>query len=106
MKKQKFVIMGLDNHNKEQEIETTDYDLENGLLRYKDGVYDIRTGLWICRLARLKKGLIGNDIKMLEENQKLRMTDMIKTLIDSRAIMLKIESAREKRKDYPTKNNF
>lgn len=106
MKKRTFTLRLLDGGNVESEVDSIDYDLENGLVRYKDGVYDIRTGLWVCRLSRLKKGVLGNDLNVLPECPQLKMTDMIKTITESRAAMRYIENARKQRVDYPTKNDI
>ena len=38
------------------EVPSTDYDEDINLVRYKDVLYDIPTGLWVVTLSRIQKG--------------------------------------------------
>lgn len=37
------------------EITSTDYDVDIQLVRYKDVLYDIPTGLWVVKLSHIQK---------------------------------------------------
>lgn len=106
MKRKKFKIKAIGYKNEVIEVESTDYDVENGLMRFKTAVYDIRTGLWICTLERLKDGVIGNDIKVAKPEPSIRMTNMIKTMVEDKLIMKRISQGREKCKGVPTLNEI
>lgn len=38
------------------EVTSSDYDEELKLVRYKDMLYDIPTGLWVVKLSHIQKG--------------------------------------------------
>lgn len=104
MKRKKFKIRAIGYKNEIIEVDSTDYDVENGLIRFKTAVYDIRTGLWVCTLDKLKDGVIGDDVKVIDPNPKLKMTDMLKTLSSNSVIMWKIDQRRIVHKNTPTLN--
>ena len=106
MKRRKFKIKAIGYKNEIVEVDSTDYDVENGLIRFKTAVYDIRTGLWVCTLERLKNGVIGNDIKATKPEPTLRMTNMIKVMVEDEMVMKKINQRRETCKGIPTLNEI
>lgn len=37
------------------DVPSTDYDMDIQLVRYKDVLYDIQTGLWVVKLSHIQK---------------------------------------------------
>lgn len=102
-KKRKFNLLVLGGGTKEfTEIETNDYDLEAGLVRYKTTVYDLRTGLWIVKLESIQ-----NDTgtwKGCGSYKGLTISKMISTIMDNKIFMERLKRQREKAKEAETKN--
>ena len=87
-------------------VSSSDYDEEAGLVRYKDTLYDIRTGLWAVRLPMIKKGS-GSWIKNgCSKNEDVKMTDMLFYVINNIKFMegLNKERQTERVKNKPTMN--
>lgn len=103
MKKLTLNLNLLGYKNKTVSVVVTDYDLEHGLCRYQNAVYDIASGLWICVLDNLKDGIIDNDIKTtIKPNKKLTATQMIPVLIKNKEFMHMLEQQRAKwRRHHP-----
>ena len=61
MKKREFnlELIGPDYNGGFQKVYCTDYDEECGLVRFKDTIYDIRTGLWVIRQHMIKEGSVN-----------------------------------------------
>ena len=56
MKRKTFKLLVVGSGNQWQEVMSTDYDEDLLLVRYKDVLYDIPTGLWVVTLSRIQKG--------------------------------------------------
>jgi hypothetical protein len=56
MKRKAFKLMVVGGGGDFFEIVSTDYDEDINLVRHKDVLYDIPTGLWVVTLSRIQKG--------------------------------------------------
>ena len=55
MKKKNFKLMVVGEDGTFKEVSSTDYDTDLQLVRYKDVLYDIPTGLWVVTLKQMQK---------------------------------------------------
>ena len=55
MKKKTFKLMLIGGGGVFLEVSSTDYDNDLQLVRYKDVLYDIPTGLWVVKLSHIQK---------------------------------------------------
>lgn len=91
-----LLVVGEDNTFKD--VESRDYDLDAGLVRYKETVYDIRTGLWVVDMRHIRD-------KRPDENKnpwagcpttdKLTAAKMLKYVMDCSVFMNRLERARK-----------
>ena len=54
MKRKTFKLLVVGSGNEWQEVVSTDYDEDLLLVRYKDVLYDIPTGLWVVKLSQMQ----------------------------------------------------
>lgn len=55
MKRKTFKLMVVGEEGAFLEVPSTDYDTDLQLVRYKDVLYDIPTGLWVVKLSHMQK---------------------------------------------------
>jgi hypothetical protein len=106
MKRRKFNLMVCGGGRQWYEVESTDYDLDIGLVRYKDTLYDIRTGLWAVRLNMIKGGngvwyQIG-----CSKVEDLKMTEMLYYVKNNNLFVKALEKERQTQRvqELETKN--
>ena len=56
MTRKNFKLYLIGEKGKLCEVPSNDYDEDIGLVRYKNALYDIPTGLWVVTLSRIQKG--------------------------------------------------
>ena len=92
MKTRQFMLKLVECDNEYHQVESRDYDLENGLVRYEKAIYDIELGLWIVKLSHIQKGL--ETWKGYKTYEKLSVKDMIPLVRENTHFMKEIEKAR------------
>ena len=55
MKRKMFKLMVIGEKGAFLEVPSSDYDEDLKLVRYKDVLYDIPTGLWVVKLSHIQK---------------------------------------------------
>ena len=98
MKKKTFKLKLYDDASKEfKECACVDYDDDLQVVRYKDALYDIPTGLWIVRLVHIQKGY--GPWQGCGKMKDLVMTQMIDTIRNNLLFLDKLAKVRKKVKD-------
>lgn len=106
MKKKKFTLKLCGMDNQFHEVDSTDYDEEVGLVRFKDTLYDIRTGLWVVRLQMIRNGTETWRSNGCTKVEDLKMTEMLFYVKNNLSFMNGLNKARETEgvKKLPTMN--
>lgn len=106
MKKKEFTLNVCNGDNEFSVVSSSDYDEEVGLVRYKDTIYDIRTGLWAVRLPMIKNGTKSWRLAGCTKVEDLKMTDMLFYVKNNIKFMNRLNEERETErvKNMPTMN--
>ena len=76
------------------EVMCTDIDEELKMVRYKDALYDIPTGLWVVRLVHMQKGY--GPWENCGRLKDLILTQMMDTVRNNTLFLSKLSAVRKK----------
>lgn len=108
MKKRTFNLLVVGEDNTFKDVECTDYNLESGLVRYKETVYDIRTGLWVVDMRHIrdkKPNEKTNPWYGSPRADNLLPTKMLAYVMNSKVFMRKLAEARKLTEDKAETKN-
>ena len=93
MTRKKFNLILHDGGGVVSEVVSTDYDLDNGLVRYHDMVYDIKYGRWIVKLSHMINET--SNWRGCGSYPNMTISKMVKEIANNKIFMFRLEKRRK-----------